>query len=224
MPTQLPAVAEEVATSDPNQILQLEERNINTKAFLSTIAWAEGTGNSYGYQIMFTGVYFNSFWDHPRQVRCAYSWARRLCSSASGRYQFLETTWDRVALKLGLRDFSPASQDQAAVELIREQGALEDVEAGRWQTAIYKVAPVWASLPDYNTGQSVYGQPVKLIDQLGIVYAYSLNFYRQLALAEVTANRSLSAQEKLVLDFVPVPSVSPRLPFPSTDDPSFPRF
>ncbi|MBD2103974.1 glycoside hydrolase family 104 protein [Leptolyngbya sp. FACHB-261] len=168
---------------------EVEELSPNTRAFLDTIAWAEGTSGRYGYQIIFTGAYFDNFVDHPRQVRCANYRRRRLCSSASGRYQFLERTWDRVSNRLNLQDFSPRSQDLAAVELIREKGALEDVEAGRWETAIYKVAPVWASLPSPSTGRSVYGQPFKSIRQLGAVYASNLNYYYQAVAREPIASR-----------------------------------
>ncbi len=166
-----------------------EELSIQVRAFLDTIAWAEGTAGPYGYQTAFTGAYFDSLSDHPRRVRCAPYRRRRLCSSASGRYQFLSTTWDRVANRLQLQDFSPLSQDLAAVELIREKGALEDIEAGRWQTAIHKVAPVWASLPSLSTGRSVYGQPSKSLRQLQSVYAFNLDRYYQLVMREPVALR-----------------------------------
>ena len=54
--------------------------------------------------------------------------------------------WSR-GCRLGLPDFSPAAQDQAAIELIRSRGALEDVKAGRIVAAIDKCRNEWASLP-----------------------------------------------------------------------------
>ncbi len=176
------AYATESDQSEPMQeseeIEEIERLSPSTKAFLDTIAWAEGTSNPDGYQVIFSGGYFYSFDDHPRQVLCALSRGRRLCSSASGRYQFLQRTWDRISRNLGLPDFSPRSQDLAAVELIREQGALADIEAGDLEAAVYKVAPVWASLPSRN-GRSVYRQPVRSIGHLRAIYEASLNRYSQ---------------------------------------------
>jgi lysozyme len=82
-------------------------------------------------------------------------------TSAAGRYQFLVKTWDELKDKLNLVDFSPASQDAAAIELIRQRGALNDVKAGRIQSAIAKCAPIWASLPGAG-----YNQPERKLSSL----------------------------------------------------------
>ncbi len=137
----------------------------NVIAFLDTIAYAEGTNGADGYSTMFGYHQFYSFADHPRQYFDFVDKAgNHLKSSAAGRYQIIVKTWDALKAKLGLVDFSPASQDAAAVELIRERGALADVQSGRIAAAIAKCAPVWASLPGAG-----YNQPERamtaLIDQ-----------------------------------------------------------
>ncbi|MEM8723806.1 MAG: hypothetical protein AAGE84_31775 [Cyanobacteria bacterium P01_G01_bin.39] len=62
-------------------------------AILDLIAYAEGTdreiGNTKkGYNIIYSFKTFSDFSDHPRRVVCS----NGLCSSAAGRYQFLNTT------------------------------------------------------------------------------------------------------------------------------------
>lgn len=132
-------------------------QHANVKAFLQVIRFAEGTAGPDGYRTMFTGKKFNSFADHPRQNNCSGG----LCSTAAGAYQFLSKTWDYLRVKLHLTDFSPESQDLAALELIREKGALEDVIAGNFESAIAKTNKTWASLPG-----SPYGQPTKTMAEL----------------------------------------------------------
>lgn len=134
----------------------------NLRAFLDMIAYAEGTANANGYRMLFGGQLFDSYADHPR----IYVPFRNTTSSAAGRYQLLARTWDSLKARLGLRDFSPASQDAAAVELIRERGALNDVRAGRLSQAVAKVAKVWASLPGAG-----YDQPERKFAQLVAAYA-----------------------------------------------------
>lgn len=136
----------------------------NVRAFLDMIAFAEGTAGrgEDGYNILFGYGTFSDFADHPR-VRVPF---RDTYSTAAGRYQILARTWDSLSNRLGLRDFSPASQDAAAVELIRERGALADVQAGRTARAIGKVAKIWASLPGAG-----YNQPERKLSALLQAYA-----------------------------------------------------
>jgi muramidase (phage lysozyme) len=135
----------------------------NAKALLDTIALAEGTSGAQGYNTMFTHRTFGDLSRHPRQINRSNGYA----SDAAGRYQFLSTTWDGVAKELGLKDFSPASQDLAALQLVRRRGVDPDKPLTRETLA--KLAPEWASLPTLQ-GASYYGQPVKAADKLLLHY------------------------------------------------------
>jgi len=138
----------------------------NLAAFLEMICVGEGTQGDDGYSIMFGNRRFHDFSDHPRDpMQFRASDGRMLWSSAAGKWQFMAispipggghttvNTWDRLKRKLNLPDFSPASQRAAAIELIRENGALNDVYAGRVEDAIDKCRLTWASLPGAGYGQ-----------------------------------------------------------------------
>lgn len=122
------------------------------RAFLDTLAYAEGTDEQYNFIYSFKT--FNSYADHPRKVYCSGG----LCSSAAGRYQFLPDTWDGLTPELGLKDFTPPSQDKAAVEIFRRAGAynlvLKSSKYENFTAALSRLNGVWASLPG-----SPYGQP-----------------------------------------------------------------
>lgn len=134
------------ATTDIDSALQ----NENVQAFLVLIRTGEGTLGPDGYRTMFGGGLFTDYSDHPRQAITRSG----ITSTAAGAYQFLSRTWDEMASKYDLPDFSPNSQDIAAVGLIKRRGALADVIAGRFTAAINKCNREWASLPG-----SPYGQP-----------------------------------------------------------------
>lgn len=153
----------------------------NLAAFLAMIRHAEGTSGPNGYRTMFGGQLFTGWADHPRIAkRFQDRKGRLLWTTAAGAYQFLAVspipdgsgrttrvdTWDRLQRQLGLPDFSPASQDRAAVELIDQAGALDDVQAGRFIDAVAKVRGVWASLPGAG-----YAQPERSIEDLAAVYS-----------------------------------------------------
>jgi len=146
----------------------------NVRAFLDTIAWAEGTSGKHGYRIQYTGALFRSYSDHPRRINCAPFRGRPLCSDAAGRYQFLSTTWDPLASALRLPDFSPASQDRAAVETLRRLGALEAIRQGNFDRAVALSASTWASLPKAGSpesyGISALGQSAHSRKKLRTVY------------------------------------------------------
>lgn len=138
----------------------------NVAAFLQVIRYAEGTAGERGYNTQFGYRYFDSYADHPRQYFDFTDKAgRQLKTSAAGAYQIIVRTWDTLRARLGLPDFSPASQDAAALELIRERGALADVQAGRFAEAVRKVSKVWASLPGAG-----YAQPERAISSLYAAY------------------------------------------------------
>jgi muramidase (phage lysozyme) len=136
--------------------------NANVKAFLRVIRSGEGTADQGGYNRLFGGGTFSSFADHPRQVVKKSGYA----SSAAGAYQFITSSWDETKRVMGLVDFSPTSQDFAAIGRIAARGALDDVIAGRFDTALGKVAREWASMPG-----SPYGQPVISLATARNVYA-----------------------------------------------------
>lgn len=138
----------------------------NVRALLAVIRKGEGTTGTNGYRTMFGGGLFESYADHPRQRITRKLGGRSITSTAAGAYQFLSSTWDETAGLMGLPDFTPASQDRAAVGRIAARGALEDAKAGRFTVALSKIASEWASMPG-----SPYGQPVITEATARTVYA-----------------------------------------------------
>ena len=130
-------------------------------AWLSLIGYAEGAD----YSTIVSGVdgphTFTDFSQHPfasgrpaiEVVAPGARFPNGLYSTASGRYQFILPTWRGLAAKLGLTDFSPASQDAACIDLLRQHGVTGMVLAGNIQEAIMACAPIWASFPGGPYGQ-----------------------------------------------------------------------
>lgn len=138
----------------------------NLAAFFDMLAHAEGTprfGDQDGYNVMVGGALFDSYEDHPR--RSVWLPAYQVHSTAAGRYQFLISTWDDLAKRFGLTDFSPASQDAGAMQLIRQCKALHLVYDGRIREAIHACRRIWASLPGAG-----YGQREVATDELVEIY------------------------------------------------------
>jgi lysozyme len=145
---------------------------------LNTIRYAEGTwigGSQEGYRVLFGGGRFDRLDRHPEiVVQLAYT------SAAAGAYQFLPATWREASTKLGLNDFGPASQDQAALYLMQKRGALETFDRrGLNGEVLNRLSREWASLPASHGG-SFYGQPVKDADELKDFYLAELQRQKRL--------------------------------------------
>ncbi|HEV8283824.1 MAG TPA: glycoside hydrolase family 104 protein [Chitinophagaceae bacterium] len=122
----------------------------NLKAFLIMIQYSEGTYGKDAYRKLYGGGVFNDFSKHPDTPITKYG----ITSTAAGAYQILFRTWQELQQKLRLPDFSPESQDKAAIELIKRRRALDDVMAGRFAQAIIKCRKEWASLPGAGYNQT----------------------------------------------------------------------
>lgn len=130
--------------------------NAQRKAFLDMLAWSEGTDKpgqptkNHGYDVIVGGSLFTSYADHPRKL---ITLNPRLKSTAAGRYQLLSRYWDDYRSQLGLKDFSPASQDTVALQQIKERRALDLIDNGNIRQAIDRCSNIWASLPGAGYGQ-----------------------------------------------------------------------
>lgn len=165
------------ADSPPEQLI----RDPRIRAMLDVLAFTEGTGDNYGRIVYGTviraphnpelvgqrNVVISDFSRHPNilvEVRPG------LRSTAAGRYQFLKGTWD----SLGMPDFSPRSQDIAAVMLMQRRGMIEPLLRGDIRTAVFRGAPEWASLPTARGGSFYGGQPARSIEQIETRYRNAL--------------------------------------------------
>ena len=169
--------------------------SIEARALLRTIRYAEGTDHAMGYNTMFTGRKFTDTSRHPRQLNYAIIKGKRTGSDAAGAYQYLSTTWQPYADKLGITDFSPTSQDRVALSHVRALGVNPSKLLTR--ESIDKLSGTWASFPTLKTGTSRYGQGGKTFEQLLRYYNNALEYYRK------KLDVGLSGGEKSLQDVLP---------------------
>lgn len=138
--------------------IALKNIHDNVRKFLMLITFTEGTDRQgTPYNELFGFSNFTDFSKHPEIIIKTPNYS----SSAAGRYQILKNT----AKFLKMKDFTPESQDLAAIALIKQAKAYDNVLAGEWEKAINKTNKIWASLPG-----SPYGQPThKMQDALNFL-------------------------------------------------------
>lgn len=135
----------------------------NIEKFLMAITYCEGTDrDKTPYNELFGFKNFVGYEKHPEIIVKTPNYS----SSAAGRYQILK----RTAKDLKMKDFTPESQDLAAIQLIKQMKAYQDVLDGNFESALNKVNNIWASIPG-----SQYKQPTKKMKDV-------LNFINQIQL------------------------------------------
>ena len=125
------------------------------KAFLDMLAWSEGTDNgrqktrNHGYDVIVGGELFTDYSDHPRKL---VTLNPKLKSTGADATSFFPVGGCHRK-QLGLKDFSPKSQDAVALQQIKERGALPMIDRGDIRQAIDRCSNIWASLPGAGYGQ-----------------------------------------------------------------------
>ncbi len=136
---------------------------VNISAFLATIRHSEGTDLApdpyrvcYGYRHTIADLSehpaVSGEWHGESLANLGPAYVGKV-STAAGAYQLIAPTWRTCKSILHLQDFTGPSQDAAAIELIREAGALHAVEYGYVANAITACKSIWASLPGGSSGQ-----------------------------------------------------------------------
>jgi muramidase (phage lysozyme) len=161
-------------------ITAAEAGSIDAVVLLDALAWSEGTsvegGNKQtkndGYDVIVTGVngpsVFTDYSCFPsgvvEVVAPGTRFPKGLYSSAKGRYQFIAATWKGLVAQLGLTDFSPLSQDKAAIQLMRQCGGLGHLDMGFVDQAVTACSAIWASLPGNDYGQGGHSMQAVLAE------------------------------------------------------------
>ena len=126
----------------------------NARDYLNMLASSEGTAGrgDRGYNVMFRGDLVNDYSRHPNIVHTYIDKnGKQGKSTAAGRYQFLNSTYENMAKKLGIKDFSPESQDKVAIALMLEKG-VDFNDGADFGTNLRKVNNVWTSLAGSTLG------------------------------------------------------------------------
>ena len=118
----------------------------NQRKHTDMLAWSEGTDNgrqktrNHGGDVIVGGELFTGQFDHSSQTCHA---KPKLKSTGAGRHQLLSRWWDAYRKQLGLKDFSPKSQDAVALQQIKERGALPMIDRGDIRQAIDRCSNIW---------------------------------------------------------------------------------
>lgn len=137
------------------------------KAFLRAMAAAEGGD----YNLKYGGIrgkkndkwQFSDFSTHPGPGSGGKM-------TAAGMYQIIKKTWRDSGEKMGLTDFSPATQDLLAVEILRSLRVIEKIVMGDIDSVLLKASEQWAALPQGIGKPSRYDQPYMVYDKFVETY------------------------------------------------------
>ena len=138
-------------TPPPDQVPGVD----NVAALLATIRHFESHDD---YYVLYGGARFSG--DAFPNVRVPFHNPRKAgtglndYSTAAGAYQINKGTYEQFGPPYGVNDFSPASQEQIAINILQSIGAIDQLNAGDIQGAILTASKRWASLPGSAAGQN----------------------------------------------------------------------
>ena len=138
--------------------LEVALRHPYVQALLRVIRNGESNQTDSAYTLLYGGSHFTGFADHPR-IRFYEKEdefirnGKKDYTTCAGAYQITETTWNGLQAVYHFPDFSPHSQDLAAVALLFEKHAIEPIQAGNLQEAIDLCHETWVSLPGSSSVQ-----------------------------------------------------------------------
>lgn len=122
-------------------------------AFLGLVRSFEANGD---YSVLYGGGHFADFSTHPN-VRVPFhnpATGRDDVSTAAGAYQINYPTFLEISRSTGLTDFSPETQDEMALWLLKKTGAYNALVAGDVEQALRLASSRWASLPGSTARQN----------------------------------------------------------------------
>ena len=132
------------------------EINNQRKAFLDMLAWSEGTDNgrqktrNHGYDVIVGGAIY---WLLRSPSQTCHAKPKTQINRPDAT-RFFPVGGMLYRKQLGLKDFSPKSQDAVALQQIKERGALPMIDRGDIRQAIDRCSNIWASLPGAGYGCS----------------------------------------------------------------------
>lgn len=164
-PPMLPEPDAATADAAASDIMAEPTLDSRVSAMLATIRRFESRGD---YSVLYGGGHFSDYSAHPRRkVPINLPGYEGKSSTAAGAYQINAPTFDDFAPRLGITDFSPASQDALALAILKDTGAYDALIAGDVSTAFALASKRWASLPgsmarqnpqSMTTAQNIFDQ------------------------------------------------------------------
>jgi len=149
-----------------DEVVMQPDAQSQVNALLSVIRQFESNDD---YYILYGGGHFSDDSQHPN-IRVPFYNPRRAgpygvandYSTAAGAYQINKPTYDTYAPRLGVTDFSPATQDMLAYVILNDVGADVAVANGDIAQAFQLASKKWASMPGSTAGQNPQALQVAL--------------------------------------------------------------
>jgi muramidase (phage lysozyme) len=143
-------------------------KNASVQAFLKAIADAEGGGYDFRY-----GAVKNKRND-PWRFADYSTHPGTGCdgvTTAAGMYQINKATWqDHGEGRMGLTDFTPATQDLIAISILRGLGVIDKIKDGDIGSGLSQASKPWAALPRGRGQGGRHDQPHVTFEHFEAVY------------------------------------------------------